>query len=141
MLVYAVIKLGHKITYGNCEAVNTTKQSFRTTRPYYYIEFIDFFILSYSHHIKFTYLKYVFYIYYFFYLFSTLIFFLHCMLKTMGQVKKLLYIWWIDYCTTRPINWCDSKYNIKSIFLFLESVLEKTVFGPLVFRLVLSHSA
>ena len=30
-LVYAIIKLGHRITYGNCEAVNTTKHSFRTT--------------------------------------------------------------------------------------------------------------
>ena len=35
------------------------------------MKFIDFFILSQSHHTKFTYLKYVIYIH-FFYLFSTL---------------------------------------------------------------------
>ena len=32
-LVFTVIKLGHRITYANCEAVNTTMQSFRTTWP------------------------------------------------------------------------------------------------------------
>ena len=46
-----------------------------------------------------------------FYLFSTLMFFLHCMIKTLRQTKKLLYIWRIDYSITRPINWCDSKCN------------------------------
>ena len=30
-LVYTVIKLGHRMTYENCGAVNTAKQSFRTT--------------------------------------------------------------------------------------------------------------
>ena len=52
----------------------------------------------------------------FFNLFSTLMFFLHCMRKTLRQMKKLLYIWWIDYSITGRINWCDSKYNFKSIF-------------------------
>ena len=30
-----VTKLGHRVTHGNCETGNTTKQSFQTTRPYY----------------------------------------------------------------------------------------------------------
>ena len=45
-----------------------------------------------------------------FYLFLSLIFFLHCMIKILRQMKKLLYIW-INYSITWPINSCDSKYN------------------------------
>ena len=59
MLVYTVIKLGHRITYGNCEAVNTTKQSFGITWPTTILSLLIFFISSQSHHTKFTYLKYV----------------------------------------------------------------------------------
>ena len=43
LLVFTVIKLGHRITQGNCAAVNTTRQYFRTTWPYHHIEFIEFF--------------------------------------------------------------------------------------------------
>ena len=57
LLVFTVIKLGHRITQGNCAAVNTTRQYFRTTWPYYHIEFIEFFNLDLvSSHI--TYHKY-----------------------------------------------------------------------------------
>ena len=44
-----------------------------------------------------------------------------------------MYISWIDYSVIQTINWCDSKYNIKSIFFFLEPFLEKIVFDPLVY--------
>ena len=52
--------------YENCEAVNTRKQSFRATWPYYYIELLIVLILSQSRYTKITYIKYIIYIHYYF---------------------------------------------------------------------------
>ena len=46
LLVRIVIKLGRRVTYGNREPVNTTKQSFRTTRACCNIEFIESFYIE-----------------------------------------------------------------------------------------------
>ena len=104
-----------------------------------------FLTLSESHHTKFKiYLSWVHYLFsLFFKSFLSSNIFLHCDIKILRQMKKLLHIWWIDYSITLPISSCDSKLkgNIKSILLFLESCLEKIVLGPLVPCLVLSHSA
>ena len=91
LLVYTVIISGHRITYGNCETVHTTKQSFRTTWPHYYTEYIDFLDLSQSHDTKFTDLKYVIYIHFFKIFFQ--LFFLHCMIKNFEtNEKKILHL-------------------------------------------------
>ena len=102
---------------------------------YWLYWFFWFWVSLITQNSKFTYLEYIIYIHYFFNLFSVLMFFLHCDINILRQMKKLLYIWWIDYSITLPISSCDSKSkgNIKSILLFLESFLEKIVFGPLVF--------
>ena len=69
-------------------------------------------------------------------LFSTLFFF-HCMIKILIQVKKKNFIF-DGISTAVRANIID---NIRSIFLFLESFLEKILFVLLVSCLLLSHLA
>ena len=64
--------------------MNTTKQYFRATWPYYSI------------HSFLSFLKWFFFIVW---------------QKFYSKWKKVLQNWWIDSSITQSISWCDSKYN------------------------------
>ena len=99
--ICGVIKLGHRITYGNREAGNTTKQPFRTTWTCYNIELTDF--DSVSSHI--TYHKYIIYSRSFLLSYINSYFFssLHDEHFEKDE-KKFLQNWWIVYSIIRFIN-------------------------------------
>ena len=86
---------------------NLFKQHDHTT----VMSLLIFLVLSQSHHKKITYFKYIIHTHNFLNFFSALMFYLYYMIKVLRQMKKLLYIWQIDYSITWHINLWDSKYS------------------------------
>ena len=107
--------LVHKIKYGNLEVGNTTQQLLSTTQPCCSIEFIEsflFWVILVTYNIGiyiciYLYIYKVSYIHSFFLLFSTLMFFLHCMLNILRYEKNILWNWWVNCFIAWFIKWCD----------------------------------
>ena len=130
-LVCTVIKLGHKITFGNCKTMNITKQSFWATWSYYNIEFIEVFHFE----SVFLYLKYIIHPHSFLLSFLNSNVFSSLHNKNFGTDEKVLVEMMnrLLYNTSLGVIG-NITGNIKSIFLLLECFffVEKILFWKLI---------
>ena len=109
LLMCNVIKLGHRITKGNREAVNAKSNLFQ---KHDHTTILTLFFLFWVSLITHNLHKYIIYIHSFllYYLNSNIFSFI-AWLTFRSRWKKFLYNWWTGYPLTRSSNWCDSEYN------------------------------
>ena len=130
--------LVHRVKYGNPELGNTTQQILSTTRPCCNIEFIELFLfwvilITYNIVYIFVYIFIKLAIFILFLLSSTVMFFLHCMLKILRYQ--------VDSFIEQSIKWCDisgCSYWIHLIFyaVYFSSIKLCVVFLSLAYRCV-----